>query len=58
MTIVSRGRPAVVETAGGGGFGDPRDRTAASAQADVADGKVSVAVAAQVDVRKELMLAD
>ena len=58
MTVLRKGDRLVIETAGGGGFGDPRDRTAASAQADVADGKVSVAGAAQVDIRKELMLAD
>jgi len=44
-TTVSRGDRLVIETAGGGGFGDPAARAPESVAADVANGKVSRAAA-------------
>jgi N-methylhydantoinase B/oxoprolinase/acetone carboxylase alpha subunit len=56
MTVLGKGDRLVIETAGGGGFGDPQDRAAAALAADLADGKVSVAVA-RSGLRKDPMLA-
>jgi N-methylhydantoinase B len=47
-TTLAQGDRLVVETAGGGGWGDPRRRPAERVQADVADGKVSAAAARAV----------
>ena len=41
LTTVRRGDRLVVETAGGGGYGPPRERERARVEADVRDGKVS-----------------
>jgi N-methylhydantoinase B len=45
VTTIRAGDRIVVETAGGGGFGDPRQRDRAALAADIADGKVSAAQA-------------
>jgi len=41
VTTLRKGDRVIVETAGGGGYGDARERTAARVEADVRDGKVS-----------------
>jgi N-methylhydantoinase B len=45
VTTLSAGDRVVMETAGGGGYGDPRQREPARLEADVNDGKVSAAAA-------------
>jgi len=45
---LSRGDRVVIETAGGGGWGDPRDRDRDAVAADVANRKVGAAAAAGV----------
>jgi N-methylhydantoinase B/oxoprolinase/acetone carboxylase alpha subunit len=40
VTRLNRGDRVVIETAGGGGYGDPARRSAEARAADVADGKV------------------
>jgi N-methylhydantoinase B len=40
VTMLNPGDRVTVETAGGGGYGDPAHRTAALVEADVANGKV------------------
>ncbi len=45
VTTLKPGDRLVVETAGGGGYGDPRKREPALVEADVANGKVSAAAA-------------
>ena len=40
VTRLQKGERVVIETAGGGGYGDPAARTAAARAADAADGKV------------------
>lgn len=46
MTVLHRGDRLVIDTAGGGGFGPPEERSAAALQRDRVDGKVSAAGAA------------
>ena len=46
VTSVSKGDRLVVETAGGGGFGDPKSRTRAAVAVDLANRKVSAQAAA------------
>jgi N-methylhydantoinase B len=41
VTVLKPGDRLVVETAGGGGYGDPRRRDPAEIRADVANGKLS-----------------
>jgi N-methylhydantoinase B/oxoprolinase/acetone carboxylase alpha subunit len=41
VTTLRKGDRVVVETAGGGGYGESRERPAARVEADVRDGKVS-----------------
>ena len=45
VTTVSRGDRLVVETAGGGGFGDPRSRPREAVAADLANHKISAEAA-------------
>lgn len=45
MAVLRRGDRLVVETAGGGGFGDPQQRNEGALRRDIADGKVSAACA-------------
>jgi N-methylhydantoinase B len=46
VTTLHAGDRVVFETAGGGGYGDPAQRTGEQLQADLADGKISRAGAA------------
>lgn len=48
VTMLSKGDRLVVETAGGGGYGDPRDRPAEAVRQDVANRKISAARARSV----------
>jgi N-methylhydantoinase B len=48
VTTVSRGDRLLLETAGGGGFGDPRTRARESVLADLRNGKVSAAAAREI----------
>jgi N-methylhydantoinase B/oxoprolinase/acetone carboxylase alpha subunit len=48
VTTVSRGDRLVVETAGGGGFGNPRERSAEARMADVSNRKVSAKAAREI----------
>jgi N-methylhydantoinase B len=48
VTRMDRGDRLIVETAGGGGYGDPRQRDRAAVQEDVRNGKVSAAAAAAI----------
>jgi N-methylhydantoinase B len=48
VTTVSRGDRVVLETAGGAGYGDPRERAREALAADVANRKVSAAAAHNV----------
>jgi N-methylhydantoinase B/oxoprolinase/acetone carboxylase alpha subunit len=41
VTRLNKGDRVVIETAGGGGYGDPAKRSAAARAADLANGKVS-----------------
>jgi N-methylhydantoinase B/oxoprolinase/acetone carboxylase alpha subunit len=41
VTTLCRGDRVVIETAGGGGYGDPGKRERARVEADLADGKVT-----------------
>jgi N-methylhydantoinase B len=41
VTTLHKGDRLVIETAGGGGYGDPRARTAEQVRGDVRNGKVS-----------------
>jgi N-methylhydantoinase B len=45
VTSVSKGDRLVVETAGGGGFGDPKSRPRDAIAADLANHKISAAAA-------------
>ena len=42
VTVLRPGDRLTVETAGGGGYGDPRRRAPERIAADIADGKVNV----------------
>ena len=53
MTVLRKGDRLVVETAGGGGFGDPQRRQEASIQRDLIDEKVTAAGAALYRVPKD-----
>jgi N-methylhydantoinase B len=46
LTVLNRGDRVIVETPGGGGYGDPKLRR--EIEADVANGKVSAAVACEI----------
>jgi N-methylhydantoinase B len=46
LTVLNKGDRVIVETPGGGGYGDPRRRR--SVQEDVANGKVSAEAARSV----------
>jgi len=48
VTIVNKGDRLVVETAGGGGYGDPRTRDRTLVKTDVENGKVSPSAAAEI----------
>jgi len=48
VTTLKRGDRVTVETAGGGGYGDPKRRDAALVLADIANGKVSAEAARQI----------
>ncbi len=48
VTTLAKGDRLVVETAGGGGYGDPRRRPAEAVRADVRNGKVSAEAAARL----------
>jgi N-methylhydantoinase B/oxoprolinase/acetone carboxylase alpha subunit len=48
VTMLKRGDRVTVETAGGGGYGDPKRRSAALVLADIANGKVSAGAAQQI----------
>lgn len=48
LTTVGRGDRLIVETAGGGGYGDPRKRDREAVREDVRNGKVSVSAARSV----------
>jgi N-methylhydantoinase B len=48
VTTVSTGDRLLVETAGGGGFADPRKRSRENVAADLADGKISASVAHEI----------
>lgn len=48
VTTLRPGDRLVVETAGGGGYGDPAEREREWIDADIANGKVSVAAAARI----------
>jgi N-methylhydantoinase B/oxoprolinase/acetone carboxylase alpha subunit len=48
VTTVFRGDRLLLETAGGGGFGDPRTRPRESVAADLRNGKISAAAAAEL----------
>ncbi|HKU97775.1 MAG TPA: hydantoinase B/oxoprolinase family protein [Vineibacter sp.] len=52
VTVLKPGDRLIVETAGGGGYGDPRQRDEAQVRADVANGKISRAAAADLYGRK------
>ena len=43
VTRLNKGDRVVIETAGGGGYGDPARRSAATRAADLADGKITAA---------------
>ena len=58
MTVLRKGDRLVIETAGGGGFGDPRLRTDAALLRDLADGKVSAAGAVAYGRRNQGTPAD
>ncbi|MGE0119903.1 MAG: hydantoinase B/oxoprolinase family protein [Dongiaceae bacterium] len=47
-TVLAKGDRLILVTPGGGGYGDPRDRDRALVQADIADGKVSLAAAQDI----------
>ena len=53
-TTLAEGDRLMVETAGGGGYGDPRARAREAVRADVANGKVSRKAAREVYGREEL----
>ena len=53
-TTLAEGDRLLVETAGGGGYGDPRARAREAVRADVANGKVSRKAAREVYGREEL----
>ena len=48
VTTLKRGDRVTVETAGGGGYGDPKRRDAALVKADIANGKVSAKAAREI----------
>ena len=54
MTVLRKGDRLVIETAGGGGFGDARQRAEAARGGDLEDGKVSAAGAAAYGARKQM----
>jgi N-methylhydantoinase B len=53
-TTLGKGDRLIVETAGGGGYGDPRRRPAERVEADIRNGKVSVDAARAVYGRTAL----
>lgn len=48
VTTVARGDRLLLETAGGGGFGDPRERPREAVAADLRNGKISAATAREL----------
>ena len=48
VTTLGQGDRLIVETAGGGGFGDPRKRDREALRADVRNGKVSAEAAREI----------
>ena len=54
VTTLATGDRLLVETAGGGGYGDPKCRARAAVREDVANGKVSRKAAREVYGREEL----
>jgi N-methylhydantoinase B len=52
MTVLRKGDRLIIETAGGGGFGDARRRAQAALAGDIEDAKVSAAGAAAYGVGK------
>lgn len=55
MVRLRQGDRVRIETAAGGGWGDPRERDAALVRADLADGKITAAAARDIYGVKEIM---